>query len=273
MTVFFFFSILSPHSFATSPTRGEINCPLGLLSQQQLRGYLVLGDRSISQRVEDVSIASRTLVLCRPGSACKPRLWLGFRQLRLLKIEAWAVNVAWGQLGLGLGLGRSLGDSSWNKKHVFIYFAHKAYIEKEDKKGGGISSPRPRRKLWGCRDSPPAAHTPNDNQPAFNLTKPISHHPYPKRPKRGRFTPPTPNDLNGLVSLGLQQCISGRLHLLTLSIMCSRFEVVVVDPDIRGSLLVDTAAGIVSVVSFCGRWQFPSWELVVSSSLVFLSWS
>jgi len=60
---------------------------------------------------------------------CEPRLWLGFRQLRLLKIEAWAVNAAWGQLGLGSGLGRGLGDSSWNKKHVFIYFAHKAYIE------------------------------------------------------------------------------------------------------------------------------------------------
>ena len=89
--------------------------------------------------------------------------------------------------------------------------------------------------------------------------QPNSHHPHPKRLKRVRFAPPTPNDLNGLISLRLQKCIGG--HLLTLSVTCSRFEVAVLDPDMRGLLpVVDAAAGIVSVVNFvrCGRSQFPS---------------
>ena len=40
------------------------------------------------------------LVLCRLGSAWKPRLKLGLQGLRLVEIEAWAVSRAWGRLGL-----------------------------------------------------------------------------------------------------------------------------------------------------------------------------
>ena len=44
--------------------------------------------------------------MCRLGSAWKPRLRPGFFRLRPLKIEAQAVPLGLGQLGLSLGLGR-----------------------------------------------------------------------------------------------------------------------------------------------------------------------
>jgi len=48
------------------------------------------------------------IVMCRLGSAWKPRLRLGIFRPGLLKNEAWAVPVGPGRLRLGLGLGRGL---------------------------------------------------------------------------------------------------------------------------------------------------------------------
>jgi len=56
-------------------------------------------------------------VMCRLGSARKPRLRLGFSRLRLRKIKALAVAIGLGRLRLGLGLDRGLWENSHMTAH------------------------------------------------------------------------------------------------------------------------------------------------------------
>src|ERR1700678_194667 len=64
--------------------------------------------------LRDTKSHSSRLVMCRLGSARKPRLRLGFSRLRLRKIKALAMAIGLGRLRLGLSLDRGL----WENGHM-----------------------------------------------------------------------------------------------------------------------------------------------------------
>ena len=64
-------------------------------------GFICTLDASVT-----FSISSSRLVMCGPSSAWKPQLGLGFQELRLAKIQAWALSLRPPGLRPGSGLGR-----------------------------------------------------------------------------------------------------------------------------------------------------------------------